>query len=347
MILVWYYIVSYYIVIVYSYTYMYIYDAIILASKAGSMETLENYRHAATCPPFLLSQDPFLSVARHALGHTIQADLCTALLNILLNLVTCRKLNWAKRHLEDATYRYISYILSSALEFLLQDAQHHFGMQWDHCVRPAKKIGQCRYCWLLEAGQPRAPSVVTAGFCHLVFVTVLTCFVLSQEDCVCAQMREQARTQVLDRLNADVVDVADVWSRWRLLWHVGRCSGTCPEFCVEFGVGALMNSLGRHSLSTLWQMQLRHYCVHPLEFMRSSSSGKLLAILSWFELKPLADFACLHEWSWMIMNKQHVQHDIRKETLWIMWIRNARPLCLGESFLFFGACFSDSEMRWW
>ena len=34
---------------------------------------------------------------------------------------------------------------------------------------------------------------------------------------------------------------------------------------------------------------------HPLEFMRSSSSGKLLAILSWFELKPLADFACLHE----------------------------------------------------
>ena len=41
-------------------------------------------------------------------------------------------------------------------------------------------------------------------------LTRLNLFCLWQEDCVCAQMREQARTQALDRLNADVVDVADV-----------------------------------------------------------------------------------------------------------------------------------------
>lgn len=189
------------------------------------------------------------------------------------------------------------------------------------------------------------PICCHCRFCHLV-LSLFNLFCLSQEDCVCAQMREQARTQVLDRLNADVVDVADVWSRWRLLWHVGRCSGTCPEFCVEFGVGALMNSLGRHSLSTLWQMQLRHYCVIHWNLCAPAVVESFSQFCHGLNSSLLPTLhVCMndHEWSWtsnmfnMTSGRNSLDHVDSQ----------CQASVLGGEFLVFGACFSDSEMRWW
>ena len=124
--------------IVYSYTYMYIYDAIILASKAGSMETLEIIGMLLPALRFFCPRIPFFLLLGTLLGTR------SRLTSAQLYWTSCWILSLVETKLGKKTSRrchisiHIVYTVKCS-GVLLQDAQHHFGMQWDHCVRPAKK----------------------------------------------------------------------------------------------------------------------------------------------------------------------------------------------------------------